>query len=387
MTEVAELDNECFRTTDGEIAITNLNSARLRSWSRFYQDPLRTGIAETVVEYEQLTAQFASDFSALDRLESLVEQLVLLDASSPRTALIQAQVASMLHRFSDARRHLAQASLRGAPSAEVKRLVLNIDQACGANLNTVLDERRQIAGKSRRLEDRVSLGALLADLGEFTDADHTYRQALREYQDVSPFPVAWICFQLGVLWGELVPEPQLARAEHWYRKAIVSLPRYVKARVHLAEIHLRGGGVSDAEAALNPAIASGDPEVRWRLADVFTAAGRFVEAEAQLEAARSGFERLLEKHLFAFADHGAEFYLGSGNDSRRALELARINVANRPTLRAFKQAHAIAVGAGAAAAASEILAAAAQRWGDTTAFRQSRLAECRVNPISGEKPA
>ena len=62
MTEVAELDNECFRTTDGEIAIANLNSARLRSWSRFYQDPQRPGIAETVLENEQLTAQFAGDF-------------------------------------------------------------------------------------------------------------------------------------------------------------------------------------------------------------------------------------------------------------------------------------------------------------------------------------
>ena len=50
------------------------------------------------------------------------------------------------------------------------------------------------------------------------------------------FPVAWVCFQLGMLWGELVPEPQLARAEHWYRKAVVSLPCYVRARVHLAEI-------------------------------------------------------------------------------------------------------------------------------------------------------
>jgi tetratricopeptide (TPR) repeat protein len=140
----------------------------------------------------------------------------------------------------------------------------------------------------------VALGTLLADLGEFADADQTYRQALREYQDVSPFPVALVCFQLGVLWGELVPEPQLTRAERWYRKAIVSLPRYVKARVHLAELYLGGGPVRDADAALNPAIACGDPEVHWRLADVFTAAGRFVEAEAQLEVARSGFEGLLE---------------------------------------------------------------------------------------------
>jgi hypothetical protein len=47
-------------------------------------------------------------------------------------------------------------------------------------------------------------------------------------------------------------------------------------------------------------------------------------------------------HLLAFADHAAEFYAGSGNDRRRALELARANAANRPTLRAITQAQAIA---------------------------------------------
>jgi hypothetical protein len=33
--------------------------------------------------------------------------------------------------------------------------------------------------------------------------------------------------------------------------------------------------------------------------------------------------------LLAFADHGAEFYSGSGNNPRRAFELASINLANR----------------------------------------------------------
>ena len=65
-----------------------------------------------------------------------------------------------------------------------------------------------------------------------------------------------------------------------------------------------------------------------------------------MDAARRGFERLLEKHLLAFADHGAEFYAGSGNDPARALHWRCINVANRPTLRAFEQAHAIAVARG-----------------------------------------
>jgi hypothetical protein len=44
----------------------------------------------------------------------------------------------------------------------------------------------------------------------------------------------------------------------------------------------------------------------------------------------------------AFADHATEFYAGTGNDRRRALELARVNVANRPTRRAVRLADAIA---------------------------------------------
>ena len=67
------------------------------------------------------------------------------------------------------------------------------------------------------------------------------------------------------------------------------------------------------------------------------------------------FEVLLRKHLLAFADHGAEFYFGSGNNAVKAFELARINLANRPTLRAFEQAYATAVNLGETDFASEIL--------------------------------
>jgi len=115
------------------------------------------------------------------------------------------------------------------------------------------------------------------------------------------------------------------------------LPGYVKARVHLAEIY------ADQEELLLPALSSHDPEVRWRLADVLMAQERFQAAETHLDAARSGFDELLKRHLLAFADHGAEFYAGNGNDRRRALELARANVANRPTRRAMRQMQAIAL--------------------------------------------
>jgi len=81
--------------------------------------------------------------------------------------------------------------------------------------------------------------------------------------------------------------------------------------------------------------------VRWRLADVLFAQMRFDEAKIQLDAAALGFEELLERHLLAFADHAAEFYSGSGQDRKRALELAHANLANRQTGRAAKLAQAI----------------------------------------------
>jgi len=215
-------------------------------------------------------------------------------------------------------------------------------------LDAVLAARRGFAKASGRLEDLVPLGALLADLERFAEADTVYQQAFFSYDDVSPFPLAWVCFQLGMLWGELAPAPDPDLAADWYRRAIAYLPGYAKARVHLAEIYASRGRASDAEALLLPALASRDPEVRWRLADVLIAQQRLDEAKMQLDAARFGFDELLDRHLLAFADHAAEFYAGSGNDPRRALELARTNAANRPTRRAVRQVQTIAVSAGEA---------------------------------------
>jgi len=381
MIEAPEIDL-IYPLTDGNIAVNNLESARRHSWSRFWRDPLRPGIAECIVEQEQLTAPFVGDMGALDRLDSLVQCLDRVEAESPRTTLIRAQIASMGHRFAEAKRYLDEIGAWGELSEDANRLSLSIDHACGIDLEAALEARRWMAAKSRRLEDLVPLAALHADLREFDEADRIYQCALREYQGTSPFAVAWVCFQLGVLWGELIPEAQSSRAEYWYQKAIEYLPCYVKARVHLAEIYLRHGRVKEAEALLLAAIPSGDPEVHWRLADVLAQRGRFADAEAQMQIARSGFEALLEKHVLAFADHGAEFYSGSGNDDRRAFELASINLVNRPTLRAFEQAYEAAVAAGESERAAKIVAAAEHRWGATNAFRFSQLAR-----TYGDKPA
>lgn len=374
MIEVETVDTTYPSVTDGEIAVNNLESARRNAWNRFWRQPQRLEVAEYILELENFAVQFLGDLSALGRLGVLVRGLGGPQPDPAHTSLICAQVASTLHQFAEAKDYLAGCTFTGRLSLAAHRLSLSIDQACGDRLEYVLESRRQTAESSGRLEELVPLGALLADLGHFDEADDVYARALREYKDVSPFAVAWVCFQRGVLWGELCPETQPRRAEEWYRRALGYLPSYVKARVHLSEICLRTGDVWTAEALLLPVISSGDPEVNWRLADVLTASGRTAEAETQLAAARNGFEAVLAKYLLAFADHGSEFYSSGGNDPRRALELSMVNLKNRPTFRAFERAYKAAVEACEPKTATNVFIAAQKKWGGTQAFGLSRLA-------------
>src|SRR5882672_8330949 len=110
MTAIVTLDSPCPSATDGEIAAINLESARRRAWVRFAQDAHLPGVAEAVVDKERLAAQFLGDLDALDRLEALASQFARVDNSS-RAALVQAEIASTMHRFDDARAHLARAAV------------------------------------------------------------------------------------------------------------------------------------------------------------------------------------------------------------------------------------------------------------------------------------
>jgi tetratricopeptide (TPR) repeat protein len=360
--------------TAGDLSVLNLQSSLQRAWEVLKRWPDRPGTVERILEEEQIRAQFLGDVAALDRLTSLASEQCLSRPGSAATHIVAAQVASILHRFTDAKTHLADAEACGAPAAVTHRAWLAVKQALGEDLPEVLVARRQIAETSAELQELVSLGALLAELGEFEEAERSYAKAFQQYRDVSPFALGWVCFQLGLLWGEMVPQPQLGRAANWYERAIDYLPAYIGARVHLAEIYLNRGDLEDAEALLAPAIGSGDPEVNWRLAQVMEGQARLGEARVQLNTARSAFENLLARHELAFADHAAEFYLSSGADPTRACDLSRLNLANRPTLRGFELAYAAAVRSGEEGLASEFLIHARTKFASTKAFTYSPLA-------------
>src|SRR5208282_3809076 len=135
--ESPDLLMELPPATNGEIAVVNLKSALQASWNRFWRDPQRPGVAEVIVEQEQQAAQYLGDLDALDRLEILVNRFIRTDSESSRIALVQAQFASITHRFAEARDHAAKAESLGAPSEIVSRLSLSIEQACGTHLDSV----------------------------------------------------------------------------------------------------------------------------------------------------------------------------------------------------------------------------------------------------------
>jgi tetratricopeptide (TPR) repeat protein len=361
--------------TAGDLAVRNHESFLDRCWHVLRRWPDRKGTAEHILDEEHRRVQFLGDTSALDRLVTLSSELRGRQPSCPETHGIAAQISSLLHQFADARTHLTEAAACGPPEAASSRIRLAIEQALGENWPAVLAERQEIAQATGALQDLVPLGALLADIGEYEEADRTYMQAIRQYRDLSPFALAWVCQEIGVLWGETIPEPDRYRAALWYKQAIAYLPAYTRARVHLAEIQLDEGEPDAAEALLLPVQDSGDPEVRWRLAQAMAAQGRAEEREFNHRAACSAFEALLSKYELAFADHAAEFHLSNGTDIRRAYDPARLNLANRPTLRAFELAHAAAKAACDEHFISELLVRALAQWGVTKAFADSPLAK------------
>lgn len=366
------------QATQGNIAVLNHESVLKRCWSVIRQWPGRPATSLQILDEEHKRNQFLGDASALDRLVALNETRCARYVELPETHLLAARIASMRHHFAQARLDLCNAENLGATPDEVSDIRLSLDQATGENLVTVLQTRQDIARDKASLQNLVPLAALYADIGEIELAERTYLQALASYRELSPFPIAWVCFQLGVLWGESAPQPDLERAAHWYRQALAYLPGYTHAGVHLAEIHLEAGEYSKAQALLLPIMNSGDPEVLWRLEQVCRAEGKNQQAQQYHALAVDAYEALLMRHVLAFADHAAEFYLSDDKDERetqRALSLAKLNIANRTTLRAFELAHLAACAAGDQEFALQMFVQAQEKFGMSKAFCFSSLAD------------
>jgi len=227
---------------------------------------------------------------------------------------------------------------------ELQRASLHVAQGRELEAALAVTERR---AKALPALERLSVQALAeAALGRFDAADEHYRAALASYRDVSPFPLAFVEFQRGVMWAELANQPE--RALPCYQEAVRLLPQYVVGNVHLAELELRLGQRAQGEQRLRQvARQSEDPEPWSRLGELLIAAQPDdAEGHELIARARRRYEQLLSQQPSAFLDHGAEFFLGPGADAARAVELSRANLLLRQTGRAYQLALQAALAAG-----------------------------------------
>ncbi|MEU6670973.1 tetratricopeptide repeat protein [Streptomyces sp. NPDC046727] len=318
-------------TTAGVIAMGNLD-ARIEGLTG--QATRRNLTADGWGELVELTALRGHVLGRIDEGEhaaSLAEVFVDQAPHDPQSHMARARLAALFHRFPAALADLDAAAALGLDRRSLDEERAAIHQAVG-RYEEALALHQNVLQRRHDFSALAGLARCHAERGEVAEAERWFLAARRGYRGVSPFPLAVLEFQCGQAW---LSTGDLARARIWLESAIRRLPPYVPAQGHLAEIDTAEGRAAMAIRHLRGlAPASDDPHYAAQLARILATREPGAEAEFWRAHAAARYERLMAGHPEAYADHAAEFWLTVGADHRRALDLARQNLALRPTPRA-----------------------------------------------------
>jgi tetratricopeptide (TPR) repeat protein len=324
---------ETMRTTNASIALGNLDAQIHGLQARAARTGLGAGQRAELAALLAGRAQYTGRIADRDEAVEIGESLGRDFPDDPNALLARAHARAMLHRFADALADLGRAAARGASPAAADDARAAILQAMG-RYDDALAIRLAVAARRPDVDSLGALASLRAERGERDEAAGLYEQARRSYRDVSPFPVAWLDFDEGLMW---MRENELARARDLFARAYRRVPAFAAARCHLAEMEAALGNIDVAVGLLRPLAAdSDDPDAAGQLARILIENGRSDEARHWRDRAATRYDELVTRHPEAYADHAAEFWLAAGDDPRRALALARLNLSNRQTPRAYE---------------------------------------------------
>jgi tetratricopeptide (TPR) repeat protein len=237
--------------------------------------------------------------------------------------LSHALTLGALHLFDAESKELDEASRLGAPPQRVAGARVALFEALGKyddaeKLMAPIDDRSGATAM-------VTSAVLFAHQQKADESERLFEKARTAFVDVSPFPVAWMDFQRGML---LEAGGKEKEARSYYLEALEAIPVYTHAAVHASITDAPDRAIARLEA-LKPVTT--DPDVLAALADAHKRAKHDADAKKATEAARARYEELLAKHPEAYRDHAARFYLGAGNDTKKALDYAEKNAKLRPT--------------------------------------------------------
>jgi tetratricopeptide (TPR) repeat protein len=288
-------------TTAGSIAIANLDHQIERS-----------GGGTHSVDLLLARSRFLGDYEALERAVEITRgSAVSADALLRRT-----RVRAAAHRFVEALADLEAARPAGADERTIDAMRATTLVSTGRE-NEAVGSLEANASLRPGYAAYAALASAYAELGRYEEADRQYVAAIAELRTTSPFPYAWLYFARGKMWSEQAGDP--ARGESLYAIALAYLPEFAVANIHKAEFESARGEFPTAIARLEGVVARSDePEARAKLGEMRLKQGDRARGERDIAHARRRYEALLARHPLAFADHAAEFYLGSGADPERA---------------------------------------------------------------------
>jgi tetratricopeptide (TPR) repeat protein len=317
--------------TDGTIALLNLG-AQIDAVEPEVAFGLATVATRAgLVELIALRGLMIGRIADYIRAEQIAEELVR-DAPADATAWVaRARMRGVFHRFSEALADLDHAEqllmdrgTLGAERAAIFQAVGRYDEA--------LALREEATKRAQNFENVAALAGLHAERGETEAAERRFAQSRACYRGVSPFPLALLEFQRGLM---RMNEGRLHQARDSLEAAQLAVPAYAPARGHLAEVEAQMGEIGSAIARLQPlAASSDDPDYAAQLANILRHAGRSDESQRWRRLAEARYDELVKHRPEAFADHAAEFWLGAGADPDKALRWATVNANVRDTPRA-----------------------------------------------------
>jgi tetratricopeptide (TPR) repeat protein len=317
--------------TDGTIAVQNLGVQieAVEIEIRLGHNAVETGAG--LAELLALRGLFLGRIVDYVRAKEIAQQLVRSARNDPKAFLARARARVIFHHFNDALADI-DCAVRlefDVEAANSERAA--IFQAIG-RYDEALTLREEAAKRRDCFETVAALVGIHAECGQIELAERRYAQSHSLYRGVSPFPLALLDFQMGLMW---MGNRQFKDAQTSFNRAVRRVPDYAPAQGHLAEVEAELGDFDAAIARLQPlAMSSDDPDYAGQLARILGDVGRTDECRTWRQRAAARFDELVAAHPEAFADHAAEFWLAAGVHPIKALRLAKFNFGIRQTPRA-----------------------------------------------------
>jgi tetratricopeptide (TPR) repeat protein len=322
------------RTIEGPTAAARLDAQIEQTRSRLAKTSTSQELGRLLILHSTRRELFGR-VSDLDAMLQIGDRAVREFGHEPYAWLGRAHARLLAHRFKDAEADLERAAQLGATKIAVDEKRTMLYAATGRH-----DLALAAVGRTGN-RDTLHLAreaAILGEVGQLLRADDIFARAEANYQDASPFPLAWAYLLHAQMW-ERAGDDQRARA--LFEKARSRLPLMYPAAVGLARVLARSGELPQAIGVLRPFVDNEDPEAEALLAEL-------IGGEAGAELAKKADARylaLFEKYPEAFAEHAAQFWLRTKTSPELALKAAKKNLEARETREAYELALLCAIAA------------------------------------------